>query len=89
MAIAEMTGHSLFCKKYPAHLHIDILDVCQGQGVGTRLVNELKNHLKSKNVPALMLSCGGDNTMAVKFYKKNNFKVVKNLAGSYIMGIEL
>ena len=89
MAIAEMVGHSLFSKKYPAHLHIDILDVCQGQGVGTRLMNELKNHLKNKNIPALMLSCGGDNTMAVKFYKKNNFKVIKNLAGSYIMGIEL
>ena len=89
MAVAEMTGHRLFSKKYPAHLHIDILDVCQGQGVGTRLVNELKAHLKSKNVPALMLSCGGDNTMAVKFYKKNNFKIIKNLAGSYIMGVDL
>lgn len=89
MAIAEMAGHYIFSKKYPAHLHIDILDVCQGQGVGTRLMNELKNHLTNKNVPALMLSCGGDNTMAVKFYKKNNFKVIKNLAGSYIMGIEL
>ncbi|MBO5936553.1 MAG: GNAT family N-acetyltransferase [Clostridia bacterium] len=89
MAIGEMAAHLLYSKKYPAHLHIDILDVCQGQGVGTRLMNELKNHLKSKNVPALMLSCGGDNTMAVKFYKKNSFKVVKNLAGSYIMGIDL
>jgi ribosomal protein S18 acetylase RimI-like enzyme len=89
MAVAEITGHKLYSKKYPAHLHIDILDVCQGQGVGTRLMNELKAHLQSKNIPALMLSCGGDNTMAVKFYKKNNFKVIKNLAGSYIMGIEL
>ena len=89
MSIGEMAAHLLYSKKYPAHLHIDILDVCQGQGVGTRLMNELKNHLKSKNVPALMLSCGGDNTMAVKFYKKNSFKVVKNLAGSYIMGIDL
>ena len=89
MAEGEMMGHRLFSKKYPAHLHIYILDVCQGQGVGTRLMNELKAHLKSKGVPALMLSCGGNNTKAVKFYKKNNFKVIKNLAGSYIMGIEL
>ena len=89
MAEGEMLGHRLFSKKYPAHLHIDILDVCQGQGVGTRLMNELKAHLKNKGVPALMLSCGGNNTQAVKFYKKNNFKVIKNLAGSYIMGIDL
>ena len=89
MAVGEMMGHRLFSKKYPAHLHIDILDVCQGQGVGTRLMNELKAHLKNKGVPALMLSCGGNNTKAVKFYKKNNFKVIKNLAGSYIMGIDL
>jgi ribosomal protein S18 acetylase RimI-like enzyme len=89
MAMGEMAAHLLYSKKYPAHLHIDILDVCQGQGVGTRLMNELKNHLKNKRVPALMLSCGGDNKMAVKFYKKNNFKVIKNLAGSYIMAIDL
>ena len=89
MTLGEMMGHRLFSKKYPAHLHIDILDCCQGQGVGTKLMNELKAHLKAKGIPALMLSCGGDNTMAVKFYKKNNFKVIKNLAGSYIMGIEL
>lgn len=89
MALGEMAAHFLYSKKYPAHLHIDILDICQGKGVGTRLMNELKNHLKSKKIPALMLSCGGDNTMAVRFYKKNNFKVIKNLAGSYIMGIDL
>ncbi len=85
MAIAEVTGHRLFSKKYPAHLHIDILDVCQGQGVGTRLMNALKAHLSSKGASSVMLSCGGDNQGAVKFYKKNDFFVVKNLAGSYIM----
>lgn len=87
-AVAEMMGHRLFSKKYPAHLHIDILDTCQGQGVGTKLMNELKAHLKSKGINNIMLSCGADNTRAINFYKKNNFFVVKAFAGSCIMACE-
>ena len=87
-AVAEMGGHWLFSKKYPAHLHIDILDYCQGQGVGSQLVSELKKHLKSKGINSVMLSCGDSNTGAIKFYKKNGFFVVKKMPGSYVMASE-
>ncbi len=87
-AVTEMTGHRLFSKKYPAHLHIDILDKCQGQGLGTKLIKELKQHLKAKGINSVMLSCGASNTGAIKFYKKNGFYVVKKLPGSYIMASE-
>ena len=88
MMLGEIFVHKLYSKKYPAHLHIDILDVCQGQGVGTRLMNELKAHLKAKKINNVMLSCGMSNKQAIKFYLKNDFKIVKNFFGSAVMASE-
>ena len=88
-AKGEIFLHSLFKKEYPAHLHIDILDTCQGQGVGTRLVKTLCEHLEKKKVKGLMLSCGMSNKAALKFYKKNNFKQLKNILGSCILAKKL
>ena len=85
MAISEISVHRLFKNKYPAHLHIDILPVCQGKGTGTALMNELKDHLKENGVNSLMMSCGMGNKKAISFYKKNNFKMLANIAGSCIM----
>lgn len=88
MALGEITVHKLFSKKYKAHLHIDILSECQGKGTGTALMNELKDHLKEKGINSIMLSCGMNNKSAIKFYKKNNFKIIKNVFGSCIMACE-
>ncbi len=88
-AKGEMLLHSLFKKEYPAHLHIDITDECQGQGVGTKLVDALCEHLKEKGVNGLMLSCGAANKGAIKFYKKNSFKLIRNILGSCIMAKKL
>lgn len=85
MSMSEIAVHSIFRKKYPAHLHIDILPVCQGKGTGTALMNELKDHLKEKGIDTLMLSCGMGNKRAIKFYEKNDFKMIANIAGSCIM----
>lgn len=85
MAMGEIGVHKLFAKKFKAHLHIDILSECQGKGTGTALMNELKNHLKSKGINKLMLSCGMGNKLAIKFYKKNNFRIHRNIMGSCIM----
>ena len=85
MAVCEIAVHKLFSKKHKAHLHIDILSECQGKGTGTALMNELKAHLKGKGISSLMLSCGAGNKKAVKFYKKNNFILHRNIMGSCIM----
>ncbi len=85
MALGEIAVHKIFSKKYKAHLHIDILSDCQGKGTGTALMNELKKHLKSKNINCLMLSCGMNNKSAIRFYKKNDFVLHRNIMGSCIM----
>lgn len=88
-AKGEMFVHKLFRKRFPAHLHIDILPVCQGIGAGTKLVDALSEHLSSKGVRGLMLSCGMGNKGAIKFYKKNNFRTLVNLFGSCLMAKEI
>lgn len=88
-ALMDIYGHFPYAKKYPAHLHINVLNVCQGQGTGTQLMDALKNELRSKRIKGLMLSCAADNDGAIRFYKRNGFKVLATFAGGCIMAVEL
>ena len=88
-AVMDIMGHALYAAKYPAHLHINVLNVCQGKGTGTELMNALKNELKNNGVKGLMLSCAADNDGAIRFYKRNSFKVLSVLAGGCVMAVEL
>lgn len=60
-------------RKYPAHMHIDILPEAQRMGFGTKLVDTLTAHLKEKGVKGLCLGVGGDNEKGINFYKKYGF----------------
>lgn len=88
-AITDVMGHALYARKYPAHLHINVLNVCQGQGTGTKLMDALKAELRAKGIKGLMLSCAADNDGAIRFYKRNLFKVKSVVAGGCIMAVEL
>ena len=88
-AIMDIYSHIFFERKYTAHLHINVLSVCQGQGTGTQLMDALKDELKRKGVKGLMLSCAADNHGAIRFYKRNGFKELLTIAGGCMMGIEL
>ncbi len=74
---------------YPAHLHIDILPLAQGQGVGKRLIQTFTNKLKELNVPALHLEVGKRNTNAVSFYKKVGFHIIHEYEFSIAFGMKL
>ena len=89
MARGEIVIHRLFSKNYPAHLHIDLLDVCRHQGVGSRLMKELKAYLSENCISGLMLSCGYNNKNAIRFYGRNGFEKIANIFGSYVMAIKL
>lgn len=88
-ALMDIYGHTPYAKKYPAHLHINVLSICQGQGTGTQLMDALKNELRAKGIKGLMLSCAADNDGAIRFYKKNGFKVLATIGGGCIMAVEL
>jgi Acetyltransferases len=65
-------------RKYPAHLHIDLLPEAQRQGWGTKLIDTLIAHLKSKGVNGVCLGVGGTNEGGIRFYKKYGFTEFRN-----------
>lgn len=85
----EQVIYSFFSKKYPAHLHIDINREFTGGGNGTRMMQTLLEHLKSKGVKGVMLIVGSHNTAAVRFYKRNGFKVLCSISRGTAMAKEL
>lgn len=78
-----------YAKRYPAHLHIDILPAYQRKGWGTVLMDTLTNHLRAKEIPAIMLVVGAGNKKAINFYKKYGFTVIKKIFAYVAMGLDL
>lgn len=85
MSRSEKLIHKKYAKMYPTHLHIDLTEKCRRQGIGTKLIANLKDELKNQNIHSIMLSCGNSNKSAIKFYEKNGFKTIKKFLGSNIM----
>lgn len=85
----EQLVYRFFGKKYPAHLHIDINKGFRGNGNGTRMMQTLLGHLKNKNVRGVMLIVGSGNDEAIRFYKRNGFKILCSLFGGTVMAKEL
>ncbi len=69
-------SQNTFKYDYPAHLHIDILPDYQRAGLGGKLIDALCNHLTSKGVKGVCLTCSLRNEIAVNFYKKYNFTLL-------------
>lgn len=82
-------GYLPFKNKYPAHLHIDILDEYQGQGYGSQLMDTLLEKLKAMNIPGVMLIVDKDNEGAQRFYKRKGFEKIASALGGVVMAKEL
>ena len=78
-----------FYKKYPAHLHIDILPDYQRMGLGTQLMDNLTGQLRAKGVRGVMLGVGSHNEKGINFYNKYGFTKVVRVPFSTIMGLKL
>ena len=90
-AVHFMLIRSLNSIKFPerrVHLHIDLLPEAQRQGLGTKLLDELSNHLYQKGVE-YMAVCGVNRYAgSYQFYQKYGFVVYRNhLFGRVTMGI--
>ncbi len=79
------TAYGVFARKYPAHMHIDLLPEYQGKGWGTKMLNTLFDTLKQKNVRGLMLMADIDNKGAIRFYERNGFTVLCKAAHGVVM----
>jgi ribosomal protein S18 acetylase RimI-like enzyme len=59
--------------RYPAHLHIDLLPVLQGQGVGRRMIDMLLTQLAARGATGVHLGVDPRNARAVGFYEHLGF----------------
>ena len=75
--------------EYPAHLHIDLLPIGQGQGWGRRLIQTLTQRMRGLDVPAVHLGVGARNTGAIAFYEKVGFHRIKTYEGWIAYGMHL
>ncbi len=82
-----LTGR--FARRYPAHLHIDILEPFQRQGVGHRLMDALTTSLAGRHVHGLMLIVGAGNEKGVRFYRKYGFQRLAGVQDALVMGLQL
>lgn len=69
-------------RKNSTHLHIDILPEYQHMGLGTELIDTLRNHLREKGIKKLSVNTIDRNESAYKFYMKYGFKENLHLVGS-------
>ncbi|OQA49421.1 MAG: Acetyltransferase (GNAT) family protein [Firmicutes bacterium ADurb.Bin300] len=88
-ALGEIISSLPFERKYPAHLHIDLLEGYRHMGIGSALINRLCDKLKKENIRGVMLSVSATNKNAVSFYIKNGFRFLLRTKIFYVMGREL
>jgi GNAT superfamily N-acetyltransferase len=62
--------------KYPAHLHIDILDNYQRKGIGSRLMKKFEDRMRKLGVRGIHLGTSEGNFKAVPFYKKWGYEII-------------
>jgi ribosomal protein S18 acetylase RimI-like enzyme len=76
--IGDSINHRLppptyYDERWPAHLHIDLLPVCRGHGVGAALVGRWFESLRLADVPGCHLQTMAENTGAIAFFEKMGF----------------
>ncbi len=81
--------YMLLSKRYPAHLHIDILPQYQGQGYGTKMLETLFKKLKENDVKGVMLMASGENDGAIRLYKRMGFEMLLHTKLTAVMGKDL
>ena len=74
--------------RYPAHLHIDLLPVMQGRGVGREMMSLLLEELRARKVPGVHLGVDARNQRAVGFYEHLGFEHLDD-TDDVVMGIRL
>ena len=88
-SFAEAWAHEVFARKYPAHLHIDILKDYRGGGNGSKMIAMLLEHLKAKKVKGVHLIVSEDNKKAIRFYERCGFRTLLKFGDGRVMGMLL
>ena len=74
---------------YPAHLHIDLLPVLQGRGVGRVLMERLFDSLVDGGATGVHLGVDPANARAIAFYRRMGLRVLRAEPDVLLMGRSL
>jgi len=74
---------------YPAHMHIDLLPVAQGQRLGRKMMDTLLAQMRRLGVPGIHVGAGRKNPRAIRFYKSYGFDVLHESEGGVLYGMIL
>ncbi len=74
---------------YPAHLHIDLLPVAQGNGHGREMMRTFLERLRAYEVPAVHLGVGKHNARAIRFYERVGFHCIEEYPSWIAYGMNL
>jgi len=61
-------------RRWPAHVHINLLPECRGRGAGAGLMRTWLDSLKAQGVPGCHLQTTLENTRAVRFFESAGFE---------------
>jgi RimJ/RimL family protein N-acetyltransferase len=61
-------------RRWPAHLHIDLLPAARGTGVGTELIRTWLSRLRQQGVPGCHLGTMAENRAAIAFFEHVGFR---------------
>ena len=75
--------------RYPAHLHLDLLPIVQGMGVGRSLMNLLLDDLCARGLPGVHLGADPRNRRAIGFYAHLGFATLAERPEVVVMGLRL
>ena len=85
--IAELKVTSRYVRHgYLAHMHINVLEEHQRQGIGSQLVETLENKLREMFVEGMYVICGQKADAERAFYEKMGYVDIDFLAGSVVYG---
>nr|WP_300340778.1 GNAT family N-acetyltransferase [Actinomyces sp.] len=75
--------------RYPAHLHIDLLEPVRRQGWGRRLVETWADRARARGAAGLHLGVGAGNTGAIAFYEAIGLQRIGQDGGGVTMARSL
>ena len=85
-SIGSMLGALPYIRKYPAHLHINLLSPYQRMGLGRQLMDALETALRQRNCSGVSLCVSKHNHGAMKFYERCGFQVLGRHPGAVAYG---
>lgn len=83
----EPEPHAGWQEDYPAHLHINLLPVLQGQGWGRVLIEAFLAEMRAQGMPGVALGVADDNQRARDFYMHLGFREIPESGG--MLGIRI